>query len=142
MIFKPHLHRPQGLLAFFFHTSMDPLSPDTSLEIYQAEIKWLEEGWEEEEQQQQQLNQAILAGLLFLGAEEEYEAHLAQCWTHQRYLTHPDLMPNPCLTSPWKNLLHYCQDQSFITTMGLDCCTFDKILLAGFEEQWNSNPIP
>jgi len=33
---------------------MDPLSLDTSLEIYQAEINWLEEGWEEEEEQEQQ----------------------------------------------------------------------------------------
>jgi len=88
------------------------------------------------------LNQAILAGLLFWGAEEEHKAHLAWCWAHRRYLTHPDLIPNPHLTSPWQTLHHNHQDQSFITTMGLDCCTFDKILLSGFEEQWNSIPIP
>lgn len=61
---------------------------------------------------------------------------------HRLYLCRPELIPNPCVGSPWQFLYQSKSDRAFITTMGIDTATFHIILGAGFEELWNSTPIP
>lgn len=61
---------------------------------------------------------------------------------HRLYLCHPELIPNPRVGSPWQVLYHSQSDRAFMTTMGIDTTTFRLLLDAGFEEEWDSTPIP
>jgi len=61
---------------------------------------------------------------------------------HRLYLCRPELVPNPRIGSPWQFLYQSQSDRAFITTMGIDTTTFQLILDAGFEDSWNSIPIP
>lgn len=61
---------------------------------------------------------------------------------HRLYLCRPELVPNPRIGSPWQLLYHSKSDRAFITTMGIDTRTFQVILNVGFENLWNSTPIP
>jgi len=61
---------------------------------------------------------------------------------HRLYLCRPELMPNPRIGSPWQCLYQSQSNRAFITTMGIDIKTFQLILDAGFEDLWNSTPIP
>ena len=54
----------------------------------------------------------------------------------------PELMPEPCTTSPWQALYCSQDDWAFITTMGLDVSTFEKLLDNGFKVMWDMTPIP
>ncbi|KIM82644.1 hypothetical protein PILCRDRAFT_97457 [Piloderma croceum F 1598] len=58
------------------------------------------------------------------------------------YLTRPELQPNPCEESVWQRPYHSENDCAFIMIMGLNVSAFDQILMAGFEESWNTMPIP
>ena len=58
------------------------------------------------------------------------------------YLVRDDLLENPREGTPWQALNSSKNDRAFITTMGFDVATFDLILSSGFEERWNSMPIP
>jgi hypothetical protein len=72
-------------------------------------------------------------------------AHLLRAKGRQRhrlYLCRPELVPNPRIGSPWQFLYHSKSDRAFITTMGINTRTFQVILDAGFENLWNSTPIP
>ncbi len=51
-------------------------------------------------------------------------------------------MKNPRIGTPWQVLYGSCSDRAFITTMGVDCETFNKILEGGFSRVWNTTPIP
>ncbi|KAF5340016.1 hypothetical protein D9611_012339 [Ephemerocybe angulata] len=57
---------------------------------------------------------------------------------HRRYLTRPDLLPNPRINTPWQALHGSRNDRAFITTMGLNVDTFEYILNeGGFKNRWN-----
>ena len=64
-----------------------------------------------------------------------------QCQNHWLYLTHADLLPNPCQDTPWQWLYGGQNDCAFIITMGFNTASFTAIL-CGFEAVWNSTPIP
>ena len=86
--------------------------------------------------------QAILVGVLALGAE-----HVRLQKNHFRnpsrlYLCRPQLLPNPRILTPWTQLYESNNDRAYITTMGFDVATFHYILDSGFAARWNSTPIP
>ncbi len=51
-------------------------------------------------------------------------------------------MKNPRIGTPWQVLYGSRSDRAYITTMGVDCETFDKLLEGGFSHVWNTTPIP
>ncbi|KAG8719455.1 hypothetical protein FRC08_002769 [Ceratobasidium sp. 394] len=57
------------------------------------------------------------------------------------YLRRRDLMPLPRVDSPWQALYRSQEDRAFITTMSINCRTFDYLLRAGFERAWNTRTI-
>lgn len=61
---------------------------------------------------------------------------------HRLYLCRPELVPNPRIGSPWQFLYQSQLDRAFITTMGVDTVTFQVLLNSGFEQLWDSTPIP
>ena len=69
-----------------------------------------------------------------LRAERRHERRL--------YLVRDDLLKTPREGTPWRALNSSKNDRAFITTMGFNVATFDLILSSGFEERWNSMPIP
>ncbi|KAF8589788.1 hypothetical protein K439DRAFT_1645022 [Ramaria rubella] len=68
---------------------------------------------EQDEQDEQTHEQLTLIALLLAGADSDREAQL---------------MRNPRLSSPWLSLYHSRMDRAFITTMGFDVVTPDRIL--------------
>lgn len=99
-----------------------------------------EDGVMEEELRQRQV--AALGVLVYVGAEESRQLRAERRNAHRTYLTRPELPPNPCIESAWQRLYRSQSDRAFITTMGFNVTTFNTILEAGFEEQWNTTPIP
>ena len=85
---------------------------------------------------------AALAAVLLLGAQIDRGAWLDRQRAHQTYLTRPELMQNPRLSSPWQSLYSSHVDRAYITTMGLDVATFDRLLDHGFQEIWETTAIP
>ncbi|XP_006464061.1 hypothetical protein AGABI2DRAFT_75254 [Agaricus bisporus var. bisporus H97] len=61
---------------------------------------------------------------------------------HRQYLVRADLLPNPRLHTPWQALYDHQNRRGFVTTMGFDPETFQKILDNGFRELWDSTAIP
>ena len=49
---------------------------------------------------------------------------------------------DPRQNTPWQVLYDSRDDCAFITTMGINCATFDDILDSGFREHWESSSIP
>lgn len=84
----------------------------------------------------------VAAALLLLGAETASQLRRARRSTTRLYLTRPQLLPNPRLGTPWQMILASHNDRAFITTMGLDCNTFEYILQSGFADIWDNTPIP
>ena len=63
--------------------------------------------WDEEEMADDAANwQASITTFLVMGVQLEQEGRLAQTRGHWTYLTHPELMPDPQLASPWLNLYY------------------------------------
>ena len=60
----------------------------------------------------------------------------------QLYLRRPQLMPFPRVESAWQHLYESQDDHAFIMTMGVDVETFHTILDSGFQDHWDSTPIP
>ncbi|KAI0726542.1 hypothetical protein C8Q72DRAFT_765923, partial [Fomitopsis betulina] len=58
------------------------------------------------------------------------------------YLTRTELLPDPCIDTPWQRLWESQNNHTFITTMGVDVATFHYILDNGFARRWNSTAIP
>jgi hypothetical protein len=83
-----------------------------------------------------------LSILIFVGAEQScYEC--SEHWqTRRRYLIHSDLLPNPCLNTPWQALYSGQNNCAFITTMGIDVPMFHYIFSHGFVTLWESLPSP
>jgi hypothetical protein len=61
---------------------------------------------------------------------------------HHFYLTHSELLPDPCSNTPWQRLYTSQSNRAFITTKGFDVTTFNDVLDAGFHLWWDSSPIP
>ncbi|KAF8754902.1 DDE superfamily endonuclease [Rhizoctonia solani] len=81
---------------------------------------------------------AALAALYYLGTTIRNRIRKPS----RRYLTRPNLQPEPRLASSWQALYHSRDNRGYITTMGVDVSTFDYILDSGFRASWNSCAIP
>jgi hypothetical protein len=87
---------------------------------------------------------ATLAGVLVTGVLNAHDEQVNCRRPHRLYLTRPELLPNPCIGTPWQMLWRSQNDRAFITTMGFDVATF-RFLLEGpgrFAERWDKTPIP
>lgn len=117
---------------------------DCAWELYEAEMSMLEEEEEESEDEAEEDFQwtAALAAVLLAGAQLDRVTRLDHRRAHQTYLTRPELMQAPRLSSPWQSLYLSRIDRAFITTMGLDVATFDLLLEHGFQEIWERAAIP
>ncbi len=99
--------------------------------------------WLEEDEEEEDLDIALVAAsAMILGAEEARLTRIERRKPSRRYLRRPQLLPNPRTNTPWQVLFTSRDDRAFITTMGIDCATFDYILTSGFAEGWNNNSIP
>jgi hypothetical protein len=107
-----------------------------------AMLQQLIEEEEEEEEEDLEVQAAAGGALIIYGAEEACRLRAERRWNCRRYLTHPDLLRNPRVLTPWQALYQSRNNRAFITTMGFDVATFNSILVAGFEMRWNTNPIP
>ncbi|KAI9001571.1 hypothetical protein BD414DRAFT_404702 [Trametes punicea] len=68
---------------------------------------------------------AHIAATVLTASAEEARLRRAEAHLHNRhYLCRPQLLPNPCKSTPWQALYHSQNDRAFITTMGIDCATF------------------
>ncbi|KAJ7192487.1 hypothetical protein GGX14DRAFT_406285 [Mycena pura] len=83
-----------------------------------------------------------LGGAILLGALESRRLRAARRQQSRLYLCRPQLLPNPRIDTPWQILYSSTSDRAFITTMGFDTITFNKLLDAGFRVAWNSITIP
>ena len=106
------------------------------------EIMRQQEAEEAEEEDVRLLQVAAVGVLVYAGAEESRRLRVERRWAHRTYLTRPELQPHPREESAWQRLYHSQNDRAFITTMGFNIAAFDRILMAGFEESWNSMAIP
>ena len=97
---------------------------------------------EEYTQEDKEYELAFAAATIIAGAELALEIHVQRCNPSRLYLCHSQLLPNPCVTTPWQALYNSQNDQVFITTMGFNVETFGYILLSGFATSWYtmSNP--
>lgn len=84
----------------------------------------------------------LIVAILFLGADMASQLRHTRRATTRLYLTRPQLLPNPRYGTPWQMILASQNDRAFITTMGLDCNTFEHILHSGFADIWDTTPIP
>jgi hypothetical protein len=75
--------------------------------------------------------QAIVAGLLFLGAEEACLSKIHTRNPSWLYLCHPQLLPNSRIMTSWTQLYESYDNHSYITTMGFDVSTFIRPKLRG-----------
>jgi hypothetical protein len=82
------------------------------------------------------------AMIIYLGAEQSRLLRAERRQPSRLYLCRPQLLPNPRINTPWQRLYHSRSDRAYITTMGVNVDTFDKILESGFSELWHGSPIP
>jgi hypothetical protein len=98
--------------------------------------------WDEYDDEDDEEELLLLSGAFFLGIERVHELRVERRNHHRRYLCRPQLLPNPRENTPWQALYNSRVDRAYITTMGIDVATFDFILASGFEQRWNTTPIP
>ncbi|KAJ2998887.1 hypothetical protein NUW54_g6991 [Trametes sanguinea] len=84
----------------------------------------------------------LLAAALLAGVAEHQTQRSEARNPTRRYLRRPQLLSNPRRNTPWQVLYESRDDRAYITTMGVDCATFDYVLLNGFAQRWNSVSIP
>jgi hypothetical protein len=82
------------------------------------------------------------AALLFYGEEEARRIRAERRFERRLYLTRPDILSNPRSDTPLQALYNSRSDRAFITTMGFDVSSFELILASGFQEMWDTIPIP
>ena len=102
------------------------------------------EAWsssEEESEEEEDLAMLALTAM-FVGLEETRRNRAERRLPNRRYLCRAQLLPDPRHNTPWQVLYESRSDRAFITTMGIDCSTFDAILRAGFSQHWNTQAIP
>lgn len=111
--------------------------------VIQMQIQtWLIQDAERQSAEDDEELLGLAAGSMLLGAELDREARVARRAAHRGYLTRPELMRNPRYGTPWQRLYWSREDRAYITTMGFDVATFDKLLQEGFGEEWNTAVIP
>ena len=111
-------------------------------DIEQLILQQMEE--EEEEKDQEAVDHAVSAiALALVGVEHAHQLRVQQHQLSCLYLCHGQLLPNPCIGTPWQALYNSCSDCAFITTMGFDIEIFDYIIIleAGFMHAWNWSHI-
>ncbi|KAI0648375.1 hypothetical protein C8Q79DRAFT_1008705 [Trametes meyenii] len=84
----------------------------------------------------------LAASVIVLGSEEARISRAENRQPSRRYLRRAQLLPNPRSNTPWQVLYESQDDRAFITTMGIDCATFNLILGSGFRGRWESWAIP
>ncbi|KAF7340349.1 hypothetical protein MVEN_01954100 [Mycena venus] len=80
--------------------------------------------------------------VMALGAIEAHRLRTERRKPSRLYLCRPQLVRNPRGATAWQILYRSRSDRAYITTMGFDVATFDKILDAGFGVAWDTKPIP
>lgn len=85
---------------------------------------------------------AACASIIYLAMEDARQRRSEQRLQNRLYLVRRDLLPNPRYNTPWQRLYSGQNDRAFITTMGVDCITFQQILDQGFAQLWNTTSIP
>lgn len=93
-------------------------------------------------QEDEEYELAFAAATIIAGAELAWEIHVQRCNPSHLYLCHSQLLPNPCVATPWQALYNSQNDQAFITTMGFNVETFGYILLSSFATSWYTMSIP
>lgn len=98
----------------------------------------------EVDEEEEHLEACALAalGLISHGEEEMRRIRNERRRDRRLYLTRTDLLPNPRTATPWQALYESRNDRAFITTMGFSVTAFHNILHHGFENDWNTIPIP
>ena len=84
----------------------------------------------------------FISALYFIAPEELNLMRSNRCSQTRLYLTRSELLLHPQGRTPWQVLYHSNNDRAFITTMGLDVQTFGLLLERGFQEAWDTHPIP
>ena len=97
--------------------------------------------WSNEEEEIEQ-DALLAASVVVFGAEEARLRRAERRRPNRRYLRRPQLLPNPRQDTPWQVLYESHDDRAFITTMGINCATFDYLLEHGFTLLWNTTTIP
>lgn len=82
------------------------------------------------------------ASTVFLAMEDARQRQSEQRSYNRHYIVRKDLLPNPRYNTPWQHMYSTQNDRAFITTMGVDCNTFQALLQNGFAHLWDSTPIP
>ena len=87
---------------------------------------------------------ALCLVIILFGIVEAHRTCVHCCNVNQLYLHQQDLLPNPCIGTPWQILYAARNDHAFITTMGFDVETFHHLLegQGRFAEQWDLSTIP
>jgi hypothetical protein len=96
---------------------------------------------EEEEEEEELSSRAALVCLILLGAEQSRSRRADRRRETRQRLLRIDLLPNPRLDTPWQRIYAGKSDTAFITTMGFDVTTFERIL-ERFALVWDSTPLP
>ncbi|KAF7371843.1 hypothetical protein MVEN_00041100 [Mycena venus] len=96
----------------------------------------------QDDEMDEQLVPGTVMAIMTLGAIEAHRLRTERQQPSRLYLCCPQLPRNPRGTTSWQILYGSHNDRAFITTMGFDVATFDIILAAGFDDVWNTTPIP
>ena len=99
---------------------------------------WLDDSSDEEYNDEMEEAALVAATLTIAGVQQARTCRAEARLVNQRYLCHHNLLPNPRANTPWQILYSSQDDRAFITTMGIDCATFNYILEHGFAARWNN----
>ncbi|KIJ12082.1 hypothetical protein PAXINDRAFT_15109 [Paxillus involutus ATCC 200175] len=97
---------------------------------------------EEEDLEDEETMMALVTAAIIGGTEVLREIHVERHHNNRLYLCRSQLLPNPCINTPWQILYDSQNDRAFITTMGFDVETFGYILSSGFAANWYTTAIP
>ncbi|KAJ7750684.1 hypothetical protein DFH07DRAFT_544735 [Mycena maculata] len=97
---------------------------------------------QEDEIDDEQFLAGTAMSIFLLGAIEAHRLRTERRRPSRLYLCRPQLLPNPREATAWQVLFRSRSDRAYITTMGFDVATFNRILDAGFDVAWNTTPIP
>ncbi|KIK81943.1 hypothetical protein PAXRUDRAFT_806059 [Paxillus rubicundulus Ve08.2h10] len=97
---------------------------------------------EEEDLEDEETMMALVTAAIIGGTEVAREIRIKRCHDNRLYLCRSQLLPNPCINTPWQILYDSQNDRAFITTMGFDVETFGYILSSGFAANWYTTAIP
>jgi hypothetical protein len=97
---------------------------------------------EEDEIDDEQHMAGTAMAIMLLGAIEAHRLRTERRKPSRLYLCRAQLTRNPRGATAWQILYRSRSDRAYITTMGFDVKTFNRILDAGFAVAWNTMPIP